>query len=541
MRNAKKTIAVFLCAVLTLCCFAFPGAAEKALPESEHPYQNDFTAEWDCGVPGAKGFYLTFSKDTVFEWGELTFTNITNGETETYTIPEWRELYETDRDSYIAISVLITVGVIKVDEKPGDVLTLTCGDEEIDSFSGDELAGRTLYIPHESVHLTLTTDAEGTDNGFTVTGVSASAPEGVKTISYSYDGKTAEKIVCYSEGETATAADIGHVYDGRACIGWSDTVGDKAKYDAGDEIEMTKDLSLYAVYEDIILKPEEAYNFDNTYDPFTVKSYPITKPSGEELFNYIPYYMTKEDYAALLKNLSKVYALSPSMYPFAGTDLALAASYPLRSFMGSCYGISITSALQHLGMIDMLPIQAGAQNVRDLEPTPELVSFINYYQAQAMRGMIMDNVAVKPGSTNYTLQLRQLYDTVKAGNLVRFGFSLLQNPTPNHEILIIGAYDDLKGNHVLLTYDSNYGSYFAQNDIITTFVISPDFTYMESEQYNYVYSFYWSDDFSGFESFNVDGSGNPFAFQKSLVARIKALFALLKELLQTRIGSISVK
>ena len=195
MRNAKKTISVLLCAVLTLWCFAFPGAAGEALPESEHPYQNDFTAEWDCGVPGEKGFYLTFSKDTVFEWGELTFTNITNGETETYTIPEWRELYETNRDEYIAISVLITVGVIKVDEKPGDVLTLTCGDEEIDSFSGDELAGRTLYIPHESVHLTLTTDAEGTDNGFTVTGVSTSAPEGVKTISYSYDGKTAEKIV----------------------------------------------------------------------------------------------------------------------------------------------------------------------------------------------------------------------------------------------------------------------------------------------------------------------------------------------------------
>ena len=540
MRNVKKTIAVLLCAVLTLCCFAFPGAAET-LPESEHPYQNDFTAEWDCGVPGAKGFYLTFSDDTVFEWGELTFTNITNGATETYTVPEWRELYETDRDTYISISVLITVGMIKVDEKPGDVLTLTCGDEEIGAFSGDELAGRTLYIPHESVHLTLTTDEDGTENGFAVTGVSATAPDGVRTVSYFYDGKTAETIECYGEGETAAALPIGHVQNGRACIGWSDKFGGEAKYDAGDEIELTDDVSLYAVYGDIILKPEEAFNFDNTYEPFTVKSYPITKSSGEEIFNYIPYYMTKEDYAAMLKNLSKVYALSPVMYPLAGADLTLAASFPLRSFMGSCYGISITSALQHLGMIDMLPMQAGAKNVRDLEPTPELVSFINYYQAQATRSMVMDNVAVKPGSGNYTLQLKQLYETVKAGNLVRFGFSLLQNPTPNHEILIIGAYDDLEGNHVLLTYDSNYGSYFAQGDIVTTFVINPDFTYMESEQYNYVYSFYWSDDFSGFTSFNVDGSGNPFAFQKSLVARIKALFALLKELLQARIGSISVK
>ena len=535
MRNAKKTISVLLCAVLSLLSFAFPGVAGEALPESAHPYPNDFTGEWDCGVTGAKGFYLTFSEDTYFEWGALTLTNVTNGETETYTVPEWRELYETNRDMYIAISVLVTAGVIKIDEKPGDVLTLTCGDEELGAFSGDELAGRTLYIPAESVHLTLTTDADGTENGFTVTNVSADAPDGVKTVSYSYDGTSAEKIVCCSEGETAAAAPIGRVFNGRACIGWSDAPGGEVKYDAGDEIEITKDLTLYAVYGDILLQPEEAFSFNNAYEPFTVDSYSVTQ-SDEEIFRYIPYYMTQDDYAAMLKNLCKVYALSPVMYPLVGMDLALAASYPLRSFMGSCFGISVTSAMQHLGMIDMLSMQEGAQNVRDLEPTPELVSFINYYQAQATRSIVTDNAAVNPGSAAYTWQLKQLYNSVKAGNLVRFGFSLLQNPTPNHEILIIGAYDDLKGNHVLLTYDSNYGSAFARNDIVTTFVINPDFTYMESDQYNYVYSFYWSDDFSGFESFNVDGSGNPFAFQKSLIARIKAFFAMLKDILRTLIG-----
>ncbi len=538
MRNAKKTISVLLCAVLTLWCFAFPGAAGEALPESEHPYSNGFIGEWDCGVTGVAGFYLTFSEDTCFEWGSLTLTNITNGETETYTIPEWRELHESNRDMFIAISVLITAGVIRVEEKTGDVLTLTCGDNEIGTFTGDELAGRTLYIPAESVHLTLTTDEDGTENGFTVTEVSADAPDGVKTVSYCYDGTTAEKIACFSEGETATAAPIGHVFNGRACIGWSDAPGGKVKYDAGDEIELTKDLTLYAVYGDILLQPEEAFNFNNTYDPFTVNSYPVTK-SGEELFRYIPYYMTKEDYAAMLKNLCNVYALSPVMYPLVGIDFALAASFPLRNFMGACYGISVTSALQHLGMIDILPMQEGAECVRDLEPTPELVSLINYYQAQATRSMVTDNAAINPGSAAYSWQLKQLYESVKSGNLVRFGFSLLQNPTPNHEILIVGAYDDTDGNHILLTYDSNYGSDFAQNDIVTTFVINPDFTYMESEQYNYVYSFYWSDDFSGFESVNVDGSGNPFAFQKSLIARIKALFVMLKELLQTLFGTVA--
>ena len=532
MRNAKRTLSVLLSLILALGCLAFPGVAGEALPESAHPYENDFTGEWDCGVPGAKGFYLTFSKDTVFEWGAVTFTNITNGATETYTVPEWRELYKTDRDTYIAISVLAGIGVIKTDKKPGDVLTLTCGDAEIGKFSGDELAGRTLYIPAETVHLTLSTDGEGTENGFAVTGVTADAPEGVKTVSYSYNGETAETVVCYNEGESVSVAPIGRVTDGRACIGWSDTPGGKVKYDAGDEIALTKDLMLYAVYEDILLKPEEAFHFNNEPEPFAIKSFPLTL-AGKELFTYTPYYMTRADYAAMLKNLSKVYALSPAMYPLAGADLALAAGYPLRSFLGACFGISVTTALQHLGMIDMLPMQAGAKNVRDLEPTPELVSFINYYQAQSMRGMVADNAAFKPGSANYTYQLRQLYETVRAGNLVRFGFSLLQNPTPNHEILIIGAFDDRKGNHVLLTYDSNYGSAFAEGDIVTTFVINPDFTYMESAQYNYVYSFYWSDDFSGFESFNVDGSGNPFAFQKSLTAKTKAFFAMVKHLLQT--------
>jgi hypothetical protein len=532
MRYAKKAVSGLLCVLLALGCLAFPGAAEEALPESAHPYENGFTGEWDCGVPGAKGFYLTFSKDTAFEWGALTLTNITNGATETYTVPEWRALYETDRDTYIAISVLASIGVIQTDEKPGDVLTLTCGDTEIGKFSGDELAGRTLYIPAESVHLTLTADDDGTENGFAVTGVSVDAPQGVRTVSYSYDGKTAERIDCYNEGETATVAPIGRVTDGNVCIGWSDKPGGAAKYDAGDEIGMTEDRTLYAVFGELLFKPEEAFSFSNDPEPFTVKSYPVTV-ADKELVQYRPYYMTREDYAAMLKNLSRVYALSPAMYPLAGADLALAAGYPLRSFLGACFGISVTTALQHLGMIDMLPMQDGAQHVRDLEPTPELVSFINYYQCQSMRSMITDNAAMKPGSAAYTYQLRQLYETVKAGNLARFGFSLLQNPTPNHEILIVGAYDDLKGNHVLLTYDSNYGSAFAGGDIITTFVINPDFTYMESDRYNYVYSFYWSDDFSGFESFKVDGSGNPFAFQKSLTAKIRAFFVMLKDLLQT--------
>ena len=531
MRNAKKILSVLLCMVLALGCLVLPGSAEDALPESGHPYENDFTGEWDCGIDGAEGFYLTFSEDTLFEWGALTFTNITNGATETYTIPEWRELYETDRDTYIAISVLASVGVIKIDEKPGDVLTLTCGDADLGAFSGDELAGRTLYIPADSVHLTLTTDDDGTEYGFAVTGVSATAPEGVRTIAYSYDGETTESVSCYKDGETATVAAIGRVTDGKACIGWSDAPGGAVKYDAKDEIEMTEDLSLYAVYGDILFQPEEAYNFSNDYEPFTVDSVAFTR-EGEDIFRYIPYYMTEDDYTALLKNLSKVFALSPVMYPLAAADLALAASYPLRNWMGSCYGISVTTALQHLGMIDLLSLQEGAENVRDLEPTPELVSMINYYQSQSMRSLIADNAAVKTGSSAYTYQLKQLYETVKAGNIVRFGFSLLQNATPNHEILIIGAYDDLEGNHVLLTYDSNYGTAFSQGDIITTFVISPDFSYMESDRYNYVYAFFWSDDFSGFESFNIDGSGSPFAFQQSLIARIKALFEMLKELLQ---------
>ena len=532
MKTMKKTLALLLCALLLAANLAFAGFAEDALPESGHPYENDFTAEWECGLPGAEGFFLTFSEDTLFEWGALTFTNITNGATETYTIPEWRELYQTDRDTFIAISVLVSVGTIRVEEKPGDVLSVYTGEELLGSFSGDELAGKTLYIPAETARLELVTDGDGTEYGFRVTGVSAAAPEGVRTVTYYYDGETPAAVACCNEGETAKAMRVGKIVDGKACIGWSDAPGGAMQYATGDEIEVPEDLSLYAVYGDILLAPEEVFRFGNDPAAFRLNKTTFTQ-NGKNVFTYSGYHMTKEDYAALLKNLSKVYALSPVMYPLAAADLAMAASYPLRNWAGSCYGLSVTVALQKLGMIDMLPMQEDAENVRDLEDTPELLSFINYYQAQSMRSLIADNAAIDPAKPMYRLQLQQLFDTVKAGHIVRFGFSLLQNPTPNHEILIVGAYDDAKGNHVLLTYDSNYGAEYAEGDIYTTFVISPDFSHMESDNYNSVYSFFWSDDFSGFESFNVDGSGDTSAFQTSLIARIKAFFALLKEIISS--------
>ena len=535
MKNMKKALSLLLCAALLLSCFAFTAFAEETLPESAHPYENDFTAEWDCGLPGAEGFFLTFAEDTLFEWGALTFTNIANGATETFTVPEWRDLYETDRDTYIAISVLVSAGVIQVEEKPGDVLNLYNGEELLGSFSGDELAGRTLYVPAESARLELVTDGDGAEYGFRVAGVSAAAPAGVHTVSYYYDGENPAAVSCCNEGDTATVKRIGQIVDGRACIGWSDVPGGAVKYDAGDEIAVPGDLSLYAVYGDILLAPEEAFSFGNDPAAFRVSKTTLTQ-NGKNLFTYSGYHMSKEDYAALLQNCGKVLALSPAMYPLAAADLALAASYPLRNWMGSCYGIAVTAALQHLGMIDMLSMQPGAETVRDLEDTPELLSFINYYQSQSMRSLVADNAAIDPSRPMYRRQLRQLVESVKTGNLVRFGFSLLNNPTPNHEILIVGAYDDAKGNHVLLTYDSNYGAEYAQGDIITTFVISPDYSSMQSDNYNSVYSFYWSDDFSGFESFRIDGSGDPTAFQKSFLARIKAFFTLLKEILLSLFG-----
>ena len=530
----KKALALLLCAALTAACLTFSVAAQT-LPESAHPYENGVTEEWECGLPGAQGFYLTFSEDTMLEWGALTFTNLLNGATETYTIPEWRELRASDRDTYIAISVLTGVGLIRMDEKPGDVLSLYDGEELLESFSGDELAGRTLYVPLESVRLALETDGDGTEQGFCVTDVSAEAPEGVYTVSYFYDGENAEAVDCYKAGETAAIRRIGKIVDGKACVGWSDEPGGPAVFDAGDACELNEDLSLYAVYSDILLAPEEVFSFGNEPEAFRINKATLTQ-DGNNLFTYSDYHMTQEDYAALLQNLGRVYALSPAMYPLAAADLAMAAGYPLRNWMGSCYGISVVVALQHLGMIDVLPIQEGAETVRDLEDTPELISLINYYQSQSMRSLIADNAAIDPSGRMYRNQLQKLYETVRAGNVVRFGFSLLQNPTPNHEILIVGAYDDAKGNHVLLTYDSNYGSEYAEGDIATTFVISPDFSSMESDNYNSVYSFFWSDDFSGFESFKPDGTGDPLAFQKSLLARIRAFFLALKEIIVSLFG-----
>ena len=81
---------------------------------------------------------------------------------------------------------------------------------------------------------------------------------------------------------------------------------------------------------------------------------------------------------------------------------------------------------------------------------------------------------------------------------------------------------------MLIAYDSNFGADYANGDAWAFFYISPDFSEITSDWYS-VEGFDWLSDFSGFDAFRMDGSGDTASWYKSVINHLKAFFALLKE------------
>ncbi|MCR5717459.1 MAG: dockerin type I repeat-containing protein [Oscillospiraceae bacterium] len=78
------------------------------------------------------------------------------------------------------------------------------------------------------------------------------------------------------------------------------------------------------------------------------------------------YSLTAHDRAVLEQNLSHT-----ERYSFE--DVAA------RNWLGSCYGIAVTSLLSYYGMIDPQQYSENAEHLYDLEATEEVLSLINYY------------------------------------------------------------------------------------------------------------------------------------------------------------------
>ena len=534
MKQMKKITAVLLSLLLCFGLLAFPAAAEDALPESDHPYENDFYDSWTYEFPEeVDGFFVTFSEETHFEPLSMHFIDENNNDIY-YSLEELDRLIEEEEarmeaageDPFYAYDNVLE-GLTFVDYKNGDALYVYAGDKLLDYYTGDELTGRTIYIPDTTAVFELYTDESVTDYGFAVTAVSATAPEGVLTISYYLEEDKPVLVECFTAGEEIFVyGNAGILTDEESCIGWSDTRGGDMLYEGGETIAPEESFSLYPVYTPILLRPDEVFSFSNSDDPFAVNEISLVQ-EGYQVMALSNYHLERQDYAALLKNIAKTLGVSP----LGMLSLYKAALYPVSLWGGSCYGLSLTVALQHYGMLDMLSMQEGAECVRDLEGTPELVSCINYYQAQETAAKATQYTVNYPGSAWYKLQLQKMYETVAGGDIVLFG--LYDGPTYNatgHAVLLVGAYEDLSGNHVLIAYDSNFGTDYANGDAWTFFYIPEDYSAIYADWY-YIEGFDWLSDFSGFDAFKMDGSGDSASWYKSVINHLKEFFALLKEFL----------
>ena len=534
MKQTKKITAVLLSLLLCLGLMAFPAAAqdaEGALPESDHPYENDCEASWEYEFPEeVDGFFMTFSEETHFEPLSVHFTD-DNGNDVYYTLDELDRMIAEEEarleaeggnpgDAYDNV----LEGLYFEGYKQGDELVISADGMLVDIFDDDQLAGRTIYIPGSAATLALYTDESVTDYGFQVTGVSTEAPEGVLTVTYYLEDEKPAAVECFTAGdEISLYGNAGILTDDKSCIGWSDTRGGAILYQGGETLTPEESFSLYPVYTDLLLRPDEVFSFDNDYYPFAVNELTVEK-DGYEVLSLSNYHLEQQDYTSLLKNIAKTLGVSP----LGMMALYNAALYPVSSWGGSCYGLSLSVALQHYGMLDMLSLQEGAECVRDLEGTPELVSCINYYQAQETAAKATQYTVNYPGTTWYKMQLQKMYETVAGGDIVLFG--LFEGATYNsagHAVLLTGAYDDLNGNHVLIAYDSNFGADYANGDAWTFFYISPDFSEITSDWYS-VEGFDWLSDFSGFDAFKMDGSGDTASWYKSVLNHLKDFFAMLK-------------
>lgn len=521
----RKLLSLFLSAVLIFCGTVLPGAAAAALPASAHPYADGLDEKTEYTFPGAAdGFYMTFSEDCHFEEPSLIFYGKDG------------EVLDLDLDTALEMSYDELIGTVSdIGFKDGDRLDIYNDDSFIGSYSGDMLAGETVYVPGTSVTLQLVTDDSVTDYGYAVESVSAEAPEGIKTVTYVLDGGRAPVVECFTEGcEAEILSGSGIITGKKAYRAWSLTEGGEADYDGGETFTISENVTLYPVYTDILLGVEDVFSFDNDYEPFTVDGINLAE-EGEEPDYLAYYYMEQEDYASMIRNLFRVSSIGPLFIPAAIAAGEL-LTYPLSVWGGSCYGMSLTVALQQCGLLDLLSYQEGAQTVAELAPSRELISCINYYQAQEFPAMMVQNAADYPGTNWYQVQLKKMYNEVASGKIVLFGFYENHSyDSAGHAILLTGAYDDLQGNHVLLAYDCNYGSMYV-NGAATTYTISPDYSYITSEMYGDLVGIDWLSDFSAFESFDISGEGDVMSWYKSLFRHIREFFQNIIDFFRSLFG-----
>lgn len=484
----KKIISVLMCISLLLTCFVFSSNAEDALPESEHNYKDNFYGEWYYeGDADAKGLLITFSWDTNVEFSFNT----------DIIFPSYKEITVADvvNSSYW--------------DKRGDFIGIYDGyGELIGTYDGYALAGRTVYVGGNNFTIVLSSDESVNYYGFKVTAVTPCYDDDVTEITYVAGIEGTQDITrAYLRGseielikkfENNTGTLVPETY---ALTGWA-TEADGEQICSPD-ISVTADfdeITLYAKWAQVALSPDEVFPFRNSSRYFVI--------DDEDR-----YVMNDEDFRMLQLNLYKTFGPGPLPNPALSIVLA---TYPQWPWQGSCYGIAAVTALDHYGIIDVKATQ-NAENLIDMELDKELLSYINYYQAVVAGSFLIEDKAFITENYAYTRCLYNMFNSVKDGNIVIFTF--YEGPaftTYGHTVLFTGAYTDENGNHVLIAYDSNYPMDYYNGNYGTRFVIEPDFSDIHYEHADSIGAINWTDDFSQFKAFDIDGNTDTIAWYKAL-------------------------
>ncbi len=106
-----------------------------------------------------------------------------------------------------------------------------------------------------------------------------------------------------------------------------------------------------------------------------------------------------------------------------------------------------------------------------------------------------------------------------------------------HTILMTGAYTQSDGTHVLIAYDCNHPEDYRYGQFEQRFYIDSDYTSIRrgynypTEWYNTIGAFNWTDDYSHFEAFDINGEGNIATwyshFFSQMFELIKIIFTLI--------------
>ncbi len=513
----KKILSVILAISLLAGLLGISVSAADTYPESDHDYANNTEKTWTYEYPETvAGLEIVFSDDCYVE---------------PYNVYE----YDSPLPGY-----LMTDEVMDTMQKYG---YLEKGDEiEISDdfgyhifFTGDELAGQTINVTGGRFTITLRSDSSVTGYGFKIESISESdavATDGGK-INFLIDGKTVYSYVSEEDGEVFLPSSYRYRHYGdKALVGWKADDGKEFYYNHVSYSMSSADISvksgevynLTPIYCKLGLNAEETFSFTNSGTYFD--------------HDFGGYVYTKEDFRRQFIDWISTFGLSPA-FPLALAVLIFITAYwPEGEFYGSCCGFAIAALLQHYGKIDLLSEQ-GVENVRDLKPTDELQSTINFYNNAAIAAHLVNHWGLYPASTEYTRQLKDLYATLEAGTPVYFEyypssskppmraiFDFFKNPFENnlisigsgaHGIVLTGAYTDADGNHVLLGYNNNSRSYPTGG--ADAYVINKDFTQISYDRAQ-LCGFAWNDDLSTFESFPTEGCVNPFAWHINFIEHI---------------------